>query len=79
MPRYLVEGEFRTGNKWQKFRKEVECPSEKLAVERVLSIMGSKHRLKRNMIRIRRVVQEEGGGEAEAGTMSSMSMASSSP
>ncbi|HEX58979.1 MAG TPA: 50S ribosomal protein L18a [Methanomicrobia archaeon] len=73
MPRYLVEGEFRTGNKWQKFRKEVECLSEKLAVEKVLSIMGSKHRLKRNMIRIKKVVQQDGE------TTSSMSMASSSP
>ncbi|MDF2954582.1 MAG: Ribosomal protein L20A [Candidatus Alkanophagales archaeon MCA70_species_2] len=74
MPRYLVEGEFRASKKWQKFRKEVESLSEKLAIEKVLSIMGSKHRLKRNMIRIKSVVQQGSDGEAT----SSMSMASSS-
>ncbi|WP_456487102.1 50S ribosomal protein L18Ae [Candidatus Alkanophaga liquidiphilum] len=52
----------------------MESLSEKLAIEKVLSIMGSKHRLKRNMIRIKSVVQQGSDGEAT----SSMSMASSS-
>jgi len=36
----------------KKFRKELEAASEKLAVEKVLSLMGSEHNVKRRFIKI---------------------------
>jgi len=40
------------GNKWNSFTKVVESHSEKNAVEKTYSLMGSKHGLKRNLIMI---------------------------
>jgi len=41
--------------RWQKFTKDVVAESEEQATEKVLSILGSKHRLKRRQIAIREV------------------------
>jgi large subunit ribosomal protein LX len=40
------------GNTWNSFTKEIESSSEKNAMEKIYSLMGSKHGLKRNEIRI---------------------------
>ncbi|HZX34143.1 MAG TPA: 50S ribosomal protein L18Ae [archaeon] len=48
---FSVAGTFeKKGEK--KFSKEVSAANEKFAVEKVLSSMGSKHRLKRDRIKI---------------------------
>ena len=40
------------GKAWNSFTKEIESSSEKNAIDKVYSLMGSKHGLKRNQIKI---------------------------
>ncbi|PSN88189.1 hypothetical protein B9Q03_09550 [Candidatus Marsarchaeota G2 archaeon OSP_D] len=79
---YRVVGLKRDLFGWVEFKKYVVARSEKDARERTYSLMGSNHRLKRNLIRIREVglVEDESevrdpavraylggvGGEADA-------------
>lgn len=60
---YRVTGRFRMGRDYQPFAKEVEAAKREAAGERVLSILGSKHRVKRREIVIVNVeeVKQEGG------------------
>jgi len=52
LKKFIVKGEFKAGIKWEKFTKVVESYSERSAVEKVFSTIGSNHKLKRYMIRI---------------------------
>lgn len=52
MKAFRVRGTFRMGPQAQPFTKEVAAPTQEEAVERVLSLLGSKHRTKRRDIRI---------------------------
>ncbi len=52
MKAYRIEGKFLMGKKWQPFVKEVIGNNEEEARERILSILGSRHRVKRRMINI---------------------------
>jgi len=52
---FEVKGRFKgakIGNSWRPFIKMVESQNEKGAVEKVYSLMGSEHGLKRNLIKI---------------------------
>jgi len=52
---HKVMGKFRMGKKkgeWQRFSKEVISEDEEDAIEKVYSLLGSKHRVKRTNIRI---------------------------
>jgi large subunit ribosomal protein LX len=40
------------GNAWNSFTKVIESSSEKNAIEKAYSLMGSKHGLRRNQIKI---------------------------
>ncbi|MHC1593481.1 MAG: 50S ribosomal protein L18Ae [Methermicoccaceae archaeon] len=53
--RFKVVGSFKAGIEWEKFTKLVECENEKNATEKVLSIIGSNHKLDRNLIRIHEI------------------------
>ncbi|MHC1566532.1 MAG: 50S ribosomal protein L18Ae [Candidatus Syntropharchaeia archaeon] len=53
--KFQVKGEFKAGKNWEKFTKEVDAHNEKFAIEKIYSTIGSKHRLKRNMIKIKEV------------------------
>ncbi|RLI86374.1 MAG: 50S ribosomal protein L18a [Archaeoglobales archaeon] len=53
--KFEVEGVFRVGRVWQRFRKVVEAQNERFAVEKVYSLLGSNHKVKRNLIRIESV------------------------
>mgnify|MGYP005830592055 CR=1 FL=1 len=55
MANFIVEGTFKAGVQWEKFSKEVESVNENTAREKVLSTLGSKHRINRNLIRIESV------------------------
>ncbi len=55
MKAYRVTGEFLMGRKYQPFTKEVAAEDTEGAVEKVLSILGSKHKTKRKSIRIEKV------------------------
>lgn len=55
MGRYRIKGRFRMGEVMQPFEKEVESSSQKLAVERVYSDLGSRHKTPRSKIIIEEV------------------------
>ena len=50
MANYLISGKFKPGFFWEKFTKTIESENEKNALEKVYSIMGRKHDLKRRSI-----------------------------
>jgi len=49
---FEVVGTFRTGEEWKKFKKTVNAHNERFAVEKVYSLLGSNHKVKRGLIRI---------------------------
>lgn len=52
---YEIKGRLKggiIGEKWNSFTKVIESHSEKNAIEKAYSLMGSKHGLKRNLIKI---------------------------
>lgn len=49
---FEVTGSFKEGFKWQPFKKVISAPNESQATENTYNIFGSKHRLKRNYIKI---------------------------
>ncbi len=49
---YRVKGTFKMGRGWQKFTKDIMDENEERAREKILSIMGSKHRVLRTNIKI---------------------------
>ena len=58
---YRVEGTFQMDGQWRPYEKVVTAPNEVQAKERVYTLLGSKHRLKRREIRVANVeVQVEG-------------------
>lgn len=59
---FEAKGKFRTAKKWwQPFTKKVEAPNEKMAIEKVYSLIGSNHKVKRNLIKIENIGQVEEG------------------
>lgn len=59
---YKVKGKFRMGRRrtdWQNFAKEVIGDDEESAVEKIYSLLGSKHRVKRTNVKIREVDEVE--------------------
>ena len=55
MKAYRVEGKFLMKDRWQPFAKEVVGNDENEARERLLSILGSRHKVKRRFIKIDKV------------------------
>lgn len=55
MKAYRVEGVFLMGDRWQPFSKEVIGKDEDEAREKIYSVLGSRHRVKRKMIKIKNV------------------------
>ncbi len=52
---FRAKGTFRMGRGWQKFTKEIIEENDEGARERVLSILGSKHRVMRTNIDIKEI------------------------
>lgn len=52
---FKVAGVMKSSFGWQRFTKYVLAPNEKVALERIYSIIGSKHRLKRFQIKIQEI------------------------
>ena len=57
MQAYRVSGEYEHGalKHWSRFHYEFICGSEADARERALSILGSKHRVRRRFVRIEEI------------------------
>lgn len=58
MKTFVIEGEFKAGREWEKFTKHISSQNERTAVEKLYSLIGSKHGLKRNFIKIHSVREE---------------------
>ena len=52
MKNFEVTGSFKSGLERQPFTKVIPAPNESQATENTYNIFGSKHRLKRNYIKI---------------------------
>ncbi len=55
---FVIEGEFKAGREWEKFRKRIPSQNERTAIEKIYSLIGSQHGIKRNFIKIRSVGEE---------------------
>lgn len=58
MKNFIVTGKFKAGNTWEKFTKKIESQNEKNATDKVYSIFGSKHGIKRSQIQIENITEE---------------------
>ncbi len=56
---FQIIGSFKAGRSWERFTKKVSSNNEKNAAEKLYSLIGSEHGLKRRMIRIESVEAEE--------------------
>ena len=52
---FMITGSFKAGRSWERFTKKVSSNSETNAAEKLYSLIGSEHGLKRNLIRIESV------------------------
>jgi large subunit ribosomal protein LX len=52
MGQFVVSGRFQSRDGFQSFRKTVEAPNEAVARDRVYSLLGSQHALKRAQIHL---------------------------
>lgn len=58
MENYIISGRFKAGIRWENFTKKVASQNEKNAEDRVYSLIGSEHGLKRNLIRLESTTKE---------------------
>ena len=52
MATFVVQGKFKAGVQWESFSKEVDALNKKNAEDKMLSTIGSKHKVNRNLISI---------------------------
>jgi len=58
MENYIISGRFKAGSRWEKFTKKVASQNEKNAQDKVYSLIGSEHGLKRNLIKLESTTKE---------------------
>ena len=58
MLNYVVVGEVKMGREMHEFKKEIDAESEKMAKERLYSLLGGDHGVSRNKIKISNVRKE---------------------
>ncbi len=58
MKNFVVKGKFKAGNTWENFTKKIESQNEKNATDKVYSVFGSRHGIKRSQILIESVAEE---------------------
>ncbi|MFZ0012120.1 MAG: 50S ribosomal protein L18Ae [Halobacteriota archaeon] len=56
---FQIMGSFKAGRSWERFTKKVSSNNEKNAAEKLYSLIGSEHGLKRKKIRIESIEAEE--------------------
>lgn len=52
---FEIRGIYKDIDGWKKFKKLITAEKESLAVEKLYSIIGSNHKVKRNLIRIEEI------------------------
>ncbi|MEM2908029.1 MAG: 50S ribosomal protein L18Ae [Candidatus Hadarchaeales archaeon] len=64
MPKlFRVRGWFEQKGRRQKFTRELRGLSQEHVIERILSELGSRHGVKRNLIHIEEITEVEGGSD----------------
>ncbi len=58
--KFVFRGWFEKGKRKIRFTKEIEAENEKLALEKLYSVLGSNHKVKRNKIHVEGVEKVEG-------------------
>ncbi len=58
MQQFIVSGTFRAEHLWENFTKTITSQNESNAKEKVYSLIGSEHGLKRNLIKIESIIKE---------------------
>lgn len=58
MENYIISGKFKAGRSWEAFTKKVTSQNEKNAKDKVYSLIGSEHGLKRNLIQFESTTKE---------------------
>ncbi len=58
MKKFVIKGKFKAGTNWEIFTKNVESQNEKNATDKVFSVFGSKHGIKRSQIQIESIAEE---------------------
>ena len=58
MQQFIVSGTFKAGHSWEHFTKTITSQNESNASEKVYSLIGSEHGLKRNFIKLESIVKE---------------------
>ncbi|MCK4884290.1 MAG: 50S ribosomal protein L18a [Candidatus Diapherotrites archaeon] len=53
--KFIVSGEFIDSNKKKTFTKEIEVSHKEMVEETILSVLGSKHKIKRRAIKIKSI------------------------
>ncbi len=56
---FQITGSFKAGRSWERFSKRVSSNNERNATEKLYSLIGSEHGLKRNLIRIESIVMKD--------------------
>lgn len=57
MKDFVVKGKFKAGCEWEKFTKQVASQNEKNAEDKVYSLFGSKHGIKRMFVKIESIAE----------------------
>jgi large subunit ribosomal protein LX len=57
MKAYRVKGKFLMGGAMSPFNREIEAEDEKAAYEKMVSLIGSEHRCKRNKIKVETIAE----------------------
>jgi large subunit ribosomal protein LX len=57
MKAYRIKGEFLMGDIMSPFNREIEAENEKDAYEKMVSLIGSEHRCKRNKIKVKDITE----------------------
>ena len=58
METFIIQGKFKPGRSWETFTKNITSQNEKNAKEKVYSLIGSEHGLKRNYILLESITRE---------------------
>ncbi len=56
---FIVKGTFKAGQKWERFTKKIASHNKNNAQDKVYSLIGSEHRLKRSLIKIESIEEEK--------------------
>lgn len=57
--KFQVVGKFKNANVWMPFKRVVEAHNERFAIEKTYSLIGSNHKVKRNLIKIEKIEKVE--------------------